>query len=218
MPERTVKDWETKLAELDRRLAEWYRRFDAEVARLARGARRLFRKPDPARLSQAETAARQSVGEELLREVAAFLDRLSADYLQALPGERARIRARIGSHEAIFRFHWSFCASQPDAIRGPDDTERLRLALAAVSIDDLRSTDVRAVDELLGRLWLAAERAGIEPAPVFAEVATVSNRATGGGGAHFRERLEGFERSVHFRDVVQPQRAKRDRRASKLAS
>lgn len=218
MPERTVKDWENELAELDRRLADWYRRYDAEYKRLARGARRLFQKPDPARLAQADAEARQSVGDALLREVASFLDGLSADYLAALPGERARIRARIGSHEAIFRFYWPFVASQPAAVRGPGDVERLRLALAAASIDDLRSTDIRAVDELLGELWLAAERAGIDPAPVFQEVAAVSNRATGGGSAHFRDRLAGFEGSLHFKEAVQPRRSKRDRRGSKLAS
>ena len=219
MAERTIKAWEGTLEDLDRRLREWYGRFDASFVRRSRSARRWFKRPDARELNRIEDELRAELGEDVLLEAAALFDQLGTDYLAALPGERARIRARIGSNDAIFRFFWSFVLSQPELIEAADEGEaraqRLRLALAAASIHDLRN-DIEAVDEVLGRIWLAAEEGGLDPAPEIQSVAEVSNAATGGGAAHFQKRLADFERSVYFRDFVQPQRA-RERRTKKAS-
>jgi hypothetical protein len=203
-----VTDWEDKLAELERSLAGWYARFDVELDQLRRRRRRWFRRLTPGELDELEREARAAAGEEPLAQASQLLAGLSLHYLASLPGERALIRARVGDHAALFRFFWSYLQSLPEQVA---DEPSLRLALAAASMHDLRS-DIAAVNDLLARIWLRAEEVGIDPAPHFQAVAQVSNRATGGGGAHFREHLAGFASSTYFRDVVQPRRA-RGRRA-----
>jgi len=197
-----MNDWQDKLAELAPRLDAWYDKFDAELRKLARKKGGLFRKPSAAKLDEAELEARSSIGEAILTEASVLLDRICLRYLEALPGERARIRAHVGHTESVFRFYWTYLQSWPESI---EDEDTLRLALAAMSVHDLR-TDIDLVNDLLARIWLEAEKHGLDPAPLFHEVAKVSNRTTGGGSTHFRAHLDGFESSVYFRELVQPLR------------
>lgn len=195
-----MENWEEKLAELDPRLADWYERFDAAFRKAAKKKGGLFRKPTPEQLDEAEREARASVGEELLTEAAALLDQVCGRFLEALPGERARIRAHVGHHQSVARFFWTYLQSWPESI---ENDATLKLALAAAAVHDLRS-DIESVDELLARIWLQAAEHELDARAAFREVAQVANRATGGGSSHFRERLLSFESSVAFREHVQP--------------
>jgi hypothetical protein len=197
-----MEDWQEKLAELTPRLDAWYEQFDGEFRKLAKKKGGLFSKPTAAELDEAEREARVNVGEALLSEAAMLLDRISLRYLEALPGERAQIRAHVGQNESVFRFYWTYLQSWPESIQ---DENTLRLAFAAASVHDLRS-DIDLVNDLLARIWLAAEKLGLDPRPALADVTKVSNRTTGGGSTHFRAHLKGFEHSVYFREVVQPLR------------
>lgn len=138
-----------------------------------------------------------------------MFDALSADYLAAaLPQDAAKLRAWIGQQPALFRALWSYVEQASVLIRSTADGRRLELALAGISLDDGRVlADLR--DAALGRLYLAARRAGIDPGPALRKVAALSNPGTGGGGAHTREVLEGFEHSFYFEREVRPELAGR---------
>lgn len=88
-------------------------------------------------------------------------------------------------------------------MRKPSDELAVRRALAAISIVDLR-VDYNAALATLGRLWLAARKAGLDPKPHFAAVAAISNPGMGGGGACAAEILSDFDETAYFRNHVKP--------------
>jgi len=198
-----MENWRERMEQLEPRLQAWDRECAREFARLRKERRRRFRKLDARTEAELAAEARRRTGEDLLRELFLFFDELGDAYLaEKLPQVRANMRAQIGMHDALFRALWSYAEQQPELIQGPADDRRLRLALAAVSLDDLR-VDVKLLHALLGRLYLAAARAGVDPDSRFAAVAAVSNPSTGGGGARMQQFLEGFRDSLYFKERVQ---------------
>jgi hypothetical protein len=212
-----LKDWEARLDALDEKLTDWLARYDAEVARLRRQARggllARFRRPSESELRAIADEARRKVGSEPLSELSDLLDELCDHFLESLPGERARVRARVGDHTAVFQLYWSYVEGTPERVRTADDEAALRRGLAAVAIDDLRARydDVTAV---LGQLWIQAVRAGLDPRPHFAAVAQLANKGAAGGGAHMREVMGDFEESHAFRAEVAPLLSPRGRRSA----
>lgn len=200
-----MEDWEAQLSALESRLRTWRERFDTEFARVCKERKLygLFRKPSASDLDAAGVEARRRAGEAVLVELSAFFDRVCDYYPTVLPQERAKIRARIGSNEHAFTLFWNYVEQAPDLVRKPEDGERLARALIAVVIDDLR-TDVEQLNAVVGRIVLAATQAGLDRHAAFAQAALVANTGMGGGGAHMREYLTGFEASNYFREVVEP--------------
>jgi hypothetical protein len=198
-----MEDWLPRLVELDRRLEQWNRTVAAELAKLKRERRLggLLRRPRPAELESAAVEARRRAGPEILAEVAALFDALCDRLLVALPQERAKIRAKIGDHQALWELFWSYVESAPARLRRPSDAAELDRALAAVAIDDLRH-DLELVDQVTGRIVIAAAAAGIDWRAALARVAAVANRSTSGGASHMSDYLAGFERSKHFTEHV----------------
>jgi hypothetical protein len=193
-----MRDWETMLADWNRRLVVWNEVYDREFTRLFKKQRGLFRRPSPEQREAAAAEARRLAGEDTMVELFATFDELCGEYLAAdLPQDNAKLRAWIGAAPEPFEALWSYVEQAPELIRNADDAERLELALAAVSLDDGR-VDALQRDEALGHLWLAARRAGIDPKPAFLRVAAHSNPGTGGGGSQTRQVLENFDRSFHF--------------------
>lgn len=200
-----MEDWEAQLSALETRLRTWRERFDAEFARVCKERKLsgLFRKPSASELDAAGVEARRRAGEEVLVELSAFFDRVCDDYPTVLPQERAKIRARIGSNEHAFALFWNYVEQAAELVRKPEDGARLTRALIAVVIDDLR-TDVEQVNAIVGRIVLAATRAGLDWRDAFAKAALVANPGMGGGGAHMREYLQAFEASNYFRTALEP--------------
>ena len=199
-----MNQFKSRIDEWRPRLAAWQRRFDQEYAALARKRKGLFRKLSAGERDELATLARRAAGEELAVELHAFLIELVDAYLaEKLPQPRAKVRAWIGANEELLAAVWSLALQSCDGVRRPSDVGELRRALAALSIDDLR-TDYNAVVEVLGRLWLAARKAGIDPAPHFAAVAELSNPGMGGGGACTAQLLDEFGASAYFREHVRP--------------
>ena len=197
-----MKDWETILADWNRRLTAWNEVYDREFRGLIRKQRGLFRRPDAEALEAAADEARRHAGEDTMVELFGTFDELCREYLEAeLPQHHAKLRAWVGMNPEPFEALWSYVEQAPELIRNADDVERLELALAAVSLDDGR-VDANQRDAALGKLYLAARRAGIDPVPAFEKVAAVSNPGTGGGGAETRRVLEHFDRSLHFEQHV----------------
>jgi len=203
-----MDEWIEKLAPWNARLEEWNQGFHREYRRLARQRSGLFRRLSAADEEELAAEARRAAGEALLVELFELFDGLCGAYLAAaLPQHAAQVRARVGQLPALFNALWSYVEQAPELIRGAGDARRLELALAAVSIDDGR-VDIEQCEAALGRLYLAASRAGIDPKPHFAAAAAVSNPGTGGGGSRTRELLAGFDRSFYFQRHVRPQLAR----------
>jgi hypothetical protein len=199
-----MDDWKPKIDAWEPRLAEWNARYAAEYARLARARRGWFRKLTPGEEADVAAAARRLTGEEVAIELFDFIGALCDAYIaEPLPQNRAKIRAWVGANPNFAPAVWSYARQSPELIRKPGDEPRLLRGLAAASIDDVR-TDYRALIETLGDLWVAACRAGIDPAPSFEKVAALSNPGTGGGGAFMQGTLREFRSSAHFRDRVRP--------------
>ena len=91
-----MEDWEQRIAALNARLVAWNQAFEAELARVCkeRKLRGWFRKPTAPELDAAAIEARRRAGVEVLAEAAELFDALCGVYAQALPQERAKIRAR----------------------------------------------------------------------------------------------------------------------------
>lgn len=199
-----MKDWETRLRDLNARLMEWRESYDREFQRLRRErGRGLFKRLDPERVLEIAAEAQRAAGEDVLAEVTAFLDELCDFYEGALPGVRPKIRAQVGFRYEVHAFLWQYAEEAPEGIATADDAGRLRRALLAVSIDDHRVETGQMLD-LLGRLWVSASRAGIDPDPLFQKVAEISNPGTSGGAGRTQSHLAGFGSSKYFRDAVAP--------------
>ncbi|HVS10484.1 MAG TPA: hypothetical protein VMS76_11465 [Planctomycetota bacterium] len=200
-----MKDWRERMDAAESWLQEWNGVYAREHAQLRRQRQRRFRKASEAELGSIAAEARRRAGEDGLAETSAFLDELCAAYLaEPLSQIQAQMRSRIANRPALFDALWSCVDGAAQLIRGPQDGERLRLALAAASLDDMRS-DLRKLEEAVARLYSAALRAGIEPRPYLEAVAQASNPSTGGGGGKMREWLLEFEGSLAFKRAVEPE-------------
>lgn len=201
-----MKDWKERLDQLDAKLEGWSRDYDREFGSVAkeRGCGGWFKKPSDKERESIALEANRRVGSEPLQEMSDYCDELCDFFMQSLPGVRAQIRAQAGFHHAFFELYWSYVAGTPRRVLGPEDEEALRRGLAAVAIDDLRN-DFALVRGLVGELYLAAVRAGIDPRPHFEALGKLANKGTGGGGAHLGGLLLEFESSAWFRDEVAPE-------------
>jgi len=200
-----MKDWKERLAALTGRVEDWNTQYEEAFAKLAkeRGLTRWFRRPSEVELRAVADEARRSVGSEPLTELSAFFDELCDHFVTVLPQPRAEIRARIEDSPVVFDLFWSYVTNTPERVTGPDAAVHLKRGLAAVAIDDFHGR-FDQVNEVLGKLWLAAARAGVDPKPVFAEVGNVANPGMSGGGNHMRGYMTDFGGTHYFKAEVAP--------------
>ena len=202
-------DLRKRLRAIAQRYGQWSEAFSAAYARLARERLGRWRRPCGAQHEEIAAEARRRAGEDFERELSAFLDELCDAYLaEPLVQNRAKLRADIGSNEGLLDALWAYAVQSVELVRSSADTQRLERALAAISIDDLR-TDALQVDALLARAWLAAVGAGLDPRAALAKVAAVSNPGMGGGGACLAPRIAEFETSLTYKRDVEPQLRRR---------
>jgi hypothetical protein len=114
-------------------------------------------------------------------DIEPILERMRAEYLIASPTERERCRAAVSDKDAVQSFLLGYVASCADRIRSPEDVGPLRRGLAAAPIENC-ATDYRDVLVALAKLFVWAERAGIDPVPHFRAVGRVSSDAKPRGG------------------------------------
>jgi hypothetical protein len=114
-------------------------------------------------------------------DIESILERMCAEYLSASPTERERCRAAVSDKDAVQGFLLGYVASCADRIRSPEDLGPLRRGLAAASIENC-ATDYRDVLVALAKLFVWAERAGIDPVPHFRAVGPMSSHAKPRGG------------------------------------
>jgi len=204
-----IDELRKRLREMQRRLMEWNVDYERAYTRLRRQKVGRWGRPGAELEGELRDEARRAAGEELPHELFGFLDELADAYLaEPLPHNRAKLRADVGDNLAMLAALWGFAEQCVDLVRGADDEQRVLRALAALSLDDLR-TNLELVDGLLARLWLAAARAGTDAQAVFERVAAVSNPGMGGGGACLAPRLRAFASSRAFQRDVAPELARR---------
>ena len=200
------KDWAQRVTETRERLEEWVAAYEREYKQRYRKQAGLFRRPSAAAEEQIAKEAQAAAGEAILSELPAFFDELCGFYEESLPGERGKVRAAVGVSRDLSEFLWRYAVEAPDHVRSRRDQRRLELGLLAVSIDD-RRVETGLLNDLLGRLWLAGKRVGIDVGHVFQKVALVSNPGAGGGGAFMQTYLLQFPSSPYFKEHVAPKLA-----------
>jgi hypothetical protein len=203
-----MEEWQAKIERWQARLAEWNRAFEERYGRLARERKRWLRPLSESERDEIAAQARKLAGEDVAVELFGFLGSLCDAYVaEVLPQWRAKARAWVGANPDVLNANWNYATQVPDLVRKPSDEALLVRGLAAVSLDDSRA-DFNAVLATLARLWLAARKAGIDPAPHVAKIAGLSNPGMGGGGAFMAQTLREFESSAYFRTHVRPQLAR----------
>jgi hypothetical protein len=111
-------------------------------------------------------------------------DELCSLYLEATPERRRRLTEmvvqggnRVGNYRLGYLIY-EYMRAISKRIRTPDDSNALRLGLAAAAIAE-RPIDWRDVVVSLAFLHHAAMQAGIDPAPYFREIADMASPETG---------------------------------------
>lgn len=126
------------------------------------------------------------------QDIYRLLDGLCAVYLDPSSQQRAEIRSAVSGKEGIWSGLIAYAYRAAKRLESPADKEWLRLGLAAISIENC-GADFRDTLMALAELWLAGERAGIDPEPYFKEVAELSScQAPSGGTTTLRDMLSGF--------------------------
>jgi hypothetical protein len=215
--EELMEDWQARLDDLEPRLVEWNRAFERELEQVCKERKLIgwFKKPAQVELDAAAIEARRRAGIVILAELTAFCDALCDHYPTALPQERCKIRAEVGSHEALFDEWWGYVEASPPRIKNPADARALVRAFIAVAIDDMRA-DIHALNDVMRRVLVAAVSADLDWRTPLAAAAKVANRSTGGGSAQLREYFETFELSKYFKDHVAKELREAERRAAQL--
>ena len=144
--------------------------------------------------------ARQRAQYDPYEEMYELFDRLCPAYLDAAPGQRAEIRDAVSDKGGVLSALIGYVYRAVRRIRTPADIEWLRLALAAVSIENC-SKDYRDLLLALAELYVAAEEAGIDPRAEFRAVARRSSKEKPAGGRTPVSRmLGGFSRSAVLKE------------------
>ncbi|HET6883947.1 MAG TPA: hypothetical protein VFI31_27585 [Pirellulales bacterium] len=122
------------------------------------------------------------------------LECLCTSYLQCGSATRAEVRAFVAQRESLCTFVLSYAIGLTAQVTSVDDTSKLILALAAMSIENC-GCDYRDTLTTLADLYVGAEEIGIDPKPVFEAIAELSTDSpTSGGCESLMEILRHFER------------------------
>ena len=172
----------TQIADLEVRLAAWSKPIDqawkANFARVNRNGYTVKDLEREMKLLRDEQLAKN----DIYKEINAFYDQLMPQYLVAVDAEREEIRSLFRKKRGLQTALLGFAYRAADGINSPSDIPLLRLGLAAMSIEDF-SVDYRDSLLALAELCVRAERAGIDPRPVFDEIAEMSSAQVSTGGA-----------------------------------
>jgi hypothetical protein len=190
-----MQDWDQSLTLLERDLEQWLRQVQQEFRARRRTRAGLLGRLSAEAESECLQAAQAAAGEAVPRRATALFEALTERYVnEPLPAERAKMRARLGASPRLSQTLWDFAVQSVERLAGDGSAAAVQRALAALSLDDLR-TDVRAVDGLLAKVRAGALRGGLDVAQAFENVARISNPGMGGGGGSLREHLRRFARS-----------------------
>ena len=138
------------------------------------------------------------------RELVEVLDVVCDAYLEADTGGCGAIRGAFNGKDRVLAALETTISRAADAIASTGELQWLRRGLAAASILDVR-LDPQDIHVSLGHLYRAAALAGLDPQPVFAEVAALSSDAYPSKVGSARALLAGFHDSDYFRESIAPE-------------
>lgn len=195
-----------RLAELNQPLSIWYAQVRAESKEIFQAglitAENLYERAD-----ESLRIAKAHAGEGPWKEVYALFDELCMNYVQSSTDQSNQIRILIRKYPAMIRaFGDDYVGRAVSLLESTHDPRWLWLGLAAISIEN-NSIDFRDTYIILGRLYLTATRAGIDPKPAIQAVAKVSATDVKGSTSPIpmRKFLDKFHKSSYFREKVSPQ-------------
>ncbi len=204
----------SRLADLSARLKTW----NAPLDKLIQDAAKQGRLGDGLDAAQQMEAERRRAGTGVPDEILEAVGDLAGAFRQATPDQRDRIRGMLDGKDILRNHFYGFIARSADRIRagvGKSNNESSRLcvsaslrpeqaileqALAAAAIEDARM-DSRDLLISLGDLWLAAERAGIDPTPAFRDASMLASPRGGGRSGSCRDLLRDFHASAYLASV-----------------
>jgi hypothetical protein len=155
-------------------------------------------------------AARDEVLTELRKkddvpgELTAFLDEHFELYYTATPEECQKIRESFAINREFEDFLLSYAQNIANRIHSADDVVLLKRGLVALSLEN-SGRDFRDTLITLADLYVSAESVGIDPKPLFIEVAEISSKERPRGGT---TPLEKTLRNLDTYAIVQERRAK----------
>jgi hypothetical protein len=112
---------------------------------------------------------------EAAKKLRDILQDMCRVYLTATLDQRAGIRALINDRISILFHLRGLQDKASEQLHSPEDLEWLLIGLAAVSLED-RAIDYRDTYPVLAQLYIRAARSGIDPAPYFTQVASISSK------------------------------------------
>jgi hypothetical protein len=173
---------ETRISDLDARMSAWSKPIDqAWQANFARVNRDGYTAKDLER-DMKQIRETQLAKGDIHSEIYVFYDQLMPQYLAATGVEREQTRSLFRKKRGMQNALLGFAYRAADGINSASDSQLLRLGLAAMSIEDF-SVDYRDSLLALAELCVRAERAGIDPRPIFDQVAEMSSDLVSSGGA-----------------------------------
>jgi hypothetical protein len=195
-----------QLAELERRYQEWVAPINQAIRECSYKVNRDgYTRADYER-DVGQIREQQRAKYDPYQEIYEFLDQLCPAYLEATDEQRAAIRATASDKNSVMSAMLGYIYHAAKQIQSPADREWLRWGLAAASIENCH-WDYRDVLLALAELYVAAERAGLDPRPDFKAVSRLSGRETPRGGT---TSVRGMLANFHRYAVLKERRAKQD--------
>jgi len=111
----------------------------------------------------------------------ALLQRLCGCYIDGDDAQREAIRQQVAAQHDLEGLIPQFVYQAAEEINAPADAHKLKLGLAAVSIENC-SSDYRDTLTMLATLFQQAERAGFDPRPIFTTASWWSTDSPTTGG------------------------------------
>jgi hypothetical protein len=201
----TLEALGTELAKLNARLAKWQEQIREEFRKIYESGK-LTADSGMAEQQEALRLALARAGEGPRRELNQAIDQLCQLYLEGSQGQRDKIRSLLGNNSAVLHDLWGYISRAAEQVRGGGGVAWLRAGLAVVAMEDLRA-DHHDTLHGLGELYLAADKAGLDPQKQFTDATALCSSESLKDGRSARELLASFFQSEYFLQQVQPQLA-----------
>ena len=163
-----------RLKTLDGRLEAWQTQVKVEIEAEFAKLNKTGQMSDATYQQEAARVALARAGDGPRRELNGAIDELCNLYLKSEASQRGTIRSLVQENQHIFHDLWGYVRRAAEQVRGGGGELWCRFGLAVVSIEDLLG-DFTDTVEGLKDLRQAAVEHGVNPEPLFNEVAALSS-------------------------------------------
>ena len=172
---------QSKIDELEARRRQWSAPIDAVIqANLSRVNRDGYTVQDFKKEIH-QIREQQNARAAVYEDIDEFLDSLCSDYLHCTTDEAHDVRMLFVHRRGLQNSLLGYVYRAARHIHSPGDVHWLRLGIAAVSMENF-AVDYRDSLLALAEIYVAAERAGIDPQPVLNDISGRSGRELPTGG------------------------------------